>query len=144
MFQNIHTFYQFISSLKIIHSTYKTLSIINFKSLIQLKIARINVKHPHFSHSSSCFLCTLCTSETVHQANVRFSQYSNAYRRTCTLLPCECVHVRHANVYTFVIQTLPLSLQKICFFSHPQLMHFPYKKKCTFCNHKQSVQHITH
>ena len=105
MIQDILNSYQFISSLKNIHNTYIRLSLIKIQSLIQLKNARINGKHPHFSHSSSCASCTLCLPKSVHQANVRFFQYSNAYRRTCPLSPSKGVHVCHANVYTFAQQT---------------------------------------
>ena len=52
MFQDIRIINQLISSLKNIHDTYQKLSLIKIKSLIQLKNARINGKHPHFSHSS--------------------------------------------------------------------------------------------
>ena len=51
MYSKVYVLHKIVA-LKIIHNTYQKLSLIKIKSLIPLKNAQINGKHPHFSHSS--------------------------------------------------------------------------------------------
>ena len=118
MFHDVRNSHHFISSLKIIHITYHTLSLIKIKSLIQFKIVLINGKYPHFSHSSLYDVRTLCSSEIVHQGNVLFQQYTNAYRRKWPLSPCKCVHFRPTN--SFIL------LQKIRYFAQRKFNPFSH------------------